>query len=57
MDRLLELRVIHRRLKAGGILSPKFPPGLERALGKNDLWLKRRKAEWFGDSTSRYVEC
>jgi hypothetical protein len=49
MDRLLELREIYRRLKADGILNPKFPPGLERALGKNDLWLKGRKAEWFGD--------
>jgi len=59
LDRLIELREIYRKLKSNGVLNPKFPPGIERALGKNDLWLKRRKAEWFPDEANdrRSIAC
>lgn len=52
IDRLLELQNVYAKLKrsGGGVLNPPYPHALTRALGKNDVWLKKRKEEWFADT-------
>lgn len=50
MDRLLEIKDIYRKLKGSEPLNPSYPYPLEAALGKNDLWLKKRKEEWFAQT-------
>lgn len=50
-DRLMELRNVYKYLKQRCLhgLNPTFPSGFDRAIGKNELWLKKRKAEWLAD--------